>query len=73
MIDTEAAMLDLTAFAAREWCQAIQAEREYEAERHKWLGRLRDLQRQDRAKARRPAQAAPTGPRKLTGAHTPWI
>lgn len=74
MIDTEAAMFDLTGFATREWYHAIQAEREYEAGRHKWLGRLRDLQRQDRAKARKAAPALPTsGPRKLTGVHTPWI
>jgi hypothetical protein len=67
-------MLDLTGFAAREWYEAIHAEREYEAGRHRWLSRLRDLQRQDRAEARKATPPRPpSGPRKLTGAHTPWI
>lgn len=67
-------MLDLTGVAAVEWYGALKAEREYEAGRRTWLARLRELQRADRAESRGEARPRPPmGPRKLTGAHTPWI
>jgi hypothetical protein len=67
-------MLDLIGYAAPDVYRAIRAGQEAEAERRTWLSRLRDLQRLERARQSRPVlPRPPSGPRKLTGAHTPWI
>jgi len=67
-------MLDLTGSAAAEWYGALKAEREYEAGRRTWLARFRELQRTEGTEARHGTPPRPpAGPRKLTGAHTPWI
>jgi hypothetical protein len=68
-------MLDLAGYAAFDVYRAIRAGQDAEAGRRSWSSRLRDLRRIERDNARkmpRPPQQ-PSGPRKLTGAHTPWI
>ena len=66
-------MFDFAGFAALDYTKAIAAERVVKEERAKWRWRLRDLNREERNAKERPAPAPASGPRPLTGAHSPWI
>lgn len=54
-------MLDFTAATALELSHAIEAERQFEADRRKWRRRLRELNRRERAAVRRAVEAALSG------------
>jgi hypothetical protein len=67
-------MLDLAGYAAFDVYRAIRAGQDAEAVRRSWSSRLMDLRRIERDDARKtPRPQRPSGPRTLTGAHTPWI
>ena len=66
-------MFDFAGFAALDYSKAIAAERAVQEKRAKWRWRLRDLNREERIAKDRPAPAPASGPRHLTGSHSPWI
>jgi hypothetical protein len=67
-------MLDLAGYAAFDVYRAIRAGQDAQADRRLRSSRLLDERRIERDNARKmPPPQRPSGPRTLTGAHTPWI
>ncbi len=63
--------MDFTGFAAFIY-RSVEAEHDRLARRATWLQRLRDLQRLDRERAKRPQPEALRAQQPLK-AHSPWI